>query len=141
MSVYFYSVGVDFQIKEKSKYRNWLIKVSKFEKKEIELLEINFVSENEIIRINKEYLHHNWPTDIITFDSTYLNMLRAEIFICIEVVKRNSKEYSQNNFRKELDRVIIHGLLHLLGYSDNTTQEIAVMREKENYYIPYLELI
>jgi len=120
----------------------WLLFVAKKEKFEVEIINYFFVSDNKILELNKKYLNHNYYTDIITFDDTFLNKLKGEIFICIPVVKSNSEYFCDGKFNDELNRNIIHGLLHLIGYNDSTDDEKIVMRSKEDFYlIEYEKLI
>jgi rRNA maturation RNase YbeY len=134
-SINFEPKGVDYQINNKIKLKNWLEFVGKIEKVKIERLDYFFVSENEIIDINKKFLKHNYKTDIITFNTGFLSIICGEIFICLDVVKENAFDYSKGYFDKELYRVIVHGLLHLIGYNDYTSEEIRMMREREEYHL------
>ena len=90
-----------------------------------------FCDDEEILRVNREFLGHDYYTDIITFDYTICNKAAADIYISLETVKSNSEEY-KTDFLDELKRVIVHGLLHLLGLKDKTPQERETMEEAEN---------
>ena len=100
--------------------------------------EINFIfcSDNYILDINKKYLNHNYFTDIITFDNCVNNLISGDVFISIDTVKKNSKEY-KNAFFEELNRVIIHGILHLVGFNDYTEKEQIEMTKQENKCLAY----
>jgi probable rRNA maturation factor len=114
---------------------SWLIAVAKFEKKEIKDLSYSFCSDQYLLKINQKYLKHDYYTDIITFDlSEQGKIIEGDIYISIDRVKDNSKLLNIS-YSEELDRVILHGLLHLLGYKDKTKKEKLIMREKENYYL------
>lgn len=93
-----------------------------------------FVNDDKILEINREYLGHDYFTDIITFDYCSGNVLSGDLFISVDSVKENSVEYG-TEFEDELNRVIVHGILHLIGYDDHTEEDVKVMREKENYYL------
>jgi rRNA maturation RNase YbeY len=121
------------------KYKAWLKKVVEDEGYKLGEIQYIFVTRERIVQINEDYLSHSYPTDIITFDTSYLNTISGDIFICIDVVKENSKEHSEGVFEKELNRVIVHGLLHLLGYKDNNKGNLQVMRNKEDFYLKYLD--
>ena len=95
---------------------------------------IIFCSDNYILDINRKYLGHDYFTDIITFDYCSGNVLSGDLFISVDSVKENSVEYG-TEFEYELNRVIVHGILHLIGYDDHTDEDVKVMREKENYYL------
>ena len=81
-----------------------------------------------------KYLQHDYFTDIITFDYCEKDVLSGDLFISIDSVRENALYYG-TEFADELNRVMVHGLLHLIGYDDHTEEEIAVMRQKENYYL------
>lgn len=94
-----------------------------------------FCSDKELLRINKEFLSHDFLTDIITFDfSTDRNEITAEIYISIDRVKENSRIFKVS-FRNELHRIIFHGALHLCGYMDKRKKEKIEMRSKEESYL------
>jgi rRNA maturation RNase YbeY len=95
-------------------------------------LEINFISSKAILDINKTYLNHDYTTDIITFNySNILDDIDGEIFISIEDALNNSKKYKVS-LSDELVRLVIHGILHLLGYDDLNTSEKKIMKRLEN---------
>lgn len=98
--------------------------------------EINviFCSDPYLLEINRHYLHHDYFTDIITFDYCENGVLSGDLFISVDTVKDNSEEY-QVMFHVELLRVIIHGVMHLAGYKDKTDPDAAKMRERENHYL------
>jgi probable rRNA maturation factor len=128
----------DYQFNERINTKKWLKFVADSEEKQILKLKYFFISEKRIIEINKTYLKHNYKTDILTFDYSFLSYISGEIFICIPVVKFNSNIYSEKNFEYELMRVILHGLLHLMGYKDLSENEKIVMRKAENLYLKNL---
>lgn len=128
----------EFQLVNEQKYRNWLINVALSEKKSINKLVYVFVSEERIQEINKKYLKRSYFTDIITFDSKFLDILSGEIYISIPTVKKNSITYAKGNFEIEISRILVHGLLHIIGYNDKTDVDILLMREKENFYLKQL---
>jgi probable rRNA maturation factor len=139
LSISFISQSNDYKPENLFNYRSWLKKVIGDEGYKLGEIQYIFVSVEKIIQINESYLNHYYPTDIITFDNSYLNTISGDIFICIDVVKENSYIHSNGVFINELDRVIIHGLLHLLGYQDNTSDTKKVMRNKEDFYLKYLD--
>jgi len=95
-------------------------------------LTINFISSEKIISINKEYLNHNYSTDIITFNYSGDNRnLDGEIFISCQDAQFNAKTFN-NNLREEFKRLVIHGILHLLGYEDVKEKDKKVMKRLEN---------
>lgn len=110
---------------------NWLIDC--IESKGFQIDELNFVfmSDEELLDYNKRFLNHDYYTDIITFDNTEGKSLNGDLLISIDRVFDNSKELS-NKFLDEFCRVLIHGILHMMGYGDKTKNEIILMREMED---------
>lgn len=99
---------------------------------------IIFCSDNYILDVNLKYLQHDYFTDIITFDYCENNVLSGDLFISVDSVRENSVFYN-TEFEDELNRVMVHGVLHLIGYDDHTEEDQKVMREKENYYLSLRE--
>lgn len=97
-------------------------------------ISIILVDDAEILNINNKYLKHNYYTDIITFDYTKNRTISGDLYISIERVCENAKQYN-TKVNDELNRVIIHGLLHLCGYKDKTKKQASLIRKKENYYL------
>jgi probable rRNA maturation factor len=114
--------------------------VIKRESKQVGAINIIFTSDSEILEINIKYLNHNYFTDVITFNYNESDIIIGDIFISIDRVKFNAKEYS-NPFQNELNRVIIHGVLHLIGYNDIDLETKKTMIEKENIYLKLLLFI
>jgi rRNA maturation RNase YbeY len=102
--------------------------------KKIGSISIILCSDDYLLTINKQYLQHNYYTDIITFDYVEENRISGDLFISIDRVKENAEKYNVE-VKQELFRVIFHGILHLVGYNDKTEEEQAVMRKKENLYL------
>lgn len=98
----------------------------------IETLLINFVTSEYLLKINKEFLRHNYLTDIITFDySKKKDLFDAELYISVQDASRNAKKY-HSSLEQELMRLVIHGVLHILGYDDKSPKKRAVMKALEN---------
>ena len=91
-------------------------------------------SDNYLLDINRQYLNHDYFTDVITFDYSEENVISGDIFISVDTVADNAKEYNVT-FEKELERVMVHGVLHLVGYNDKSDSEVKQMRAKENQYL------
>ncbi len=123
-----------FKVKDLRKKKLWLNNISKNEGKEIENLSFLFVDDEEMLKYNKKYLQHESYTDIITFDNSLEKRIAGDIIISLERVNDNAKFY-QVNYNYELQRVMAHGLLHLLGYNDKNKEEKKIIRKKENYYL------
>ena len=137
MPVNFFSQEIKFTLKGKTKIRQWLSAVAKKEGSSIDELSYIFCSDEYLLELNKKHLNHNTLTDIITFDNSddvTSSPISGDIFISIDRVKENAAKYSVN-FDQELRRVLVHGLLHLLGYKDKKTAEKAEMTGKEDQYL------
>ncbi|MGB9696642.1 MAG: rRNA maturation RNase YbeY [Ignavibacteria bacterium] len=113
--------------------------VSRKEKKHFVPTTIRFCDLSTIVDYNKQFLNHNYVTDIITFDYTSIGINQVDILICPEVVEGNSKRY-RTNFESEMLRVIVHGFLHLCGYDDKKNSDKKIMRERENSYLKLLDI-
>lgn len=134
MPIKFFNEEIKFNLKSKTQLKKWIsntITEEKFKTGEISYI---FTSPEEILRINKEYLKHNYFTDIITFNYCENDMINGDIYICVDTVKNNSTRFNVT-FIEELHRVMIHGILHLIGYNDKINEEKVLMREKENFYL------
>tara|TARA_B110000444_G_scaffold260108_1_gene305965 strand:+ start:921 stop:1343 length:423 start_codon:yes stop_codon:yes gene_type:complete len=126
-----------FLLKDSTSVINWLGGVSTSEGKKIGQLNYIFCDDSYLHKINLEFLKHDTYTDIITFDDSLGDELIADIYISIERVEENASIYSVS-FQNELYRVIVHGLLHLCGYTDKTDQALDQMRGKEDKYLAVL---
>lgn len=130
-SVLFFSHEIRFKLKNPRKVNSWIKRVVGKEGASIEEVNYVFCSDAYLLELNKRFLKHKTLTDIITFDNSETPLtLEGEIYISIERVKENAKKYKVS-FEDELSRVMIHGILHLLGYKDKKTSEKALMRKKE----------
>jgi len=133
--IHFFYQDVRFAFKNREALKAFLIKL--FRKEQITLASLNviFCSDDDVLEINRKYLHHNYYTDIITFPlSQKGNPVEAELYISIDRVKDNAKQ-NKSSFKNELHRVIFHGCLHLKGYNDKSSQQIKKIREREDYYL------
>ena len=99
-----------------------------------------FCTDERILEVNKQYLQHDYYTDIITFDYTENNTISGDIFISLDTVKSNSEQYQQT-YEEELHRVIIHGILHLCGINDKGEGEREIMEKAENEALECLKNI
>lgn len=130
----YFQEDIRFELKQKMQNNRWLKMVAGSEMRRLGAINIIFCSDNYILDVNMKYLQHDYFTDIITFDYCEGDVLSGDLFISIDSVRENALFYG-TEFADELNRVMVHGLLHLIGYDDHTEADIAVMRQKENYYI------
>ena len=98
--------------------------------------DVNYIlcSDAYLLDINRQYLNHDYYTDVISFDYCEENVISGDIFISVDTVADNAKEYGAT-FENELERVMIHGVLHFVGYNDKSDEESKTMRAKENQYL------
>ena len=136
----YYFQDTDFKFRDRRKTNEWLKLAAESEIRRIGNISIIFCSDNYVLDINQKYLQHDYFTDIISFDYCEGDRLSGDLFISVDSVRENSVEFG-TEFKDELNRVIIHGLLHLVGYDDHTEKDIKLMRSKENYYLSLRELL
>ena len=130
----YYREDTKFDLKGKMQNNRWLKEVAEKEGRKIGDINIIFCSDPYLLDVNKKYLGHDYYTDIITFDYCEKNILSGDLFISVDCVRDNASFYG-TEFSNELNRVMVHGVLHLIGYDDHTDEDIAVMRSKENTYL------
>ena len=136
----YYFEDTDFIFRAKTLNNRWLKLVAESEIRRIGDISIIFCSDNYILDVNQKYLSHDYFTDIITFDYCEGDKLSGDLFISVDSVRENAVEYG-TVFTEELNRVIVHGILHLIGYDDHCDEDIRQMRNKENYYLSLRELV
>jgi len=130
-TIRFFSEDISFKIDLPRKKNLWIKEVARREKKTIKEINYIYCSDKYLLQLNQGFLNHKTLTDIITFDNSEgKNGLEGEIYISIERVQENALKFN-NEFEDELHRVMIHGVLHLIGYKDKKPSEKALMRKKE----------
>lgn len=132
-SISFHFEDVEFDLPDEQVLTKWLIEVAEAEGQQLGEITYIFCSDEHLRGINVEYLDHDYYTDIITF-SYDGEAVQGDMFISSERVADNATTNGVS-FRHELCRVMVHGLLHLVGYGDKTEAEAKVMREKEDLYL------
>lgn len=130
----YFTEDIDFAFKGKSVHSAWLKAVSEEEGRRPGQISVIFCSDPYLLEINRKYLGHDYYTDIITFDYSEGDTISGDLFISVDTVRSNAEYYSAD-FKDELDRVIVHGVLHLIGYDDHTDEQTAEMRARENHYL------
>jgi len=137
-NILFFSEEINFTLRKKKLVRAWINASIELENKVAGSINYIFCSDNFLHKINVKYLNHNTLTDIVTFDnSSNDHEVSSDLFLSIDRIKENAKQYKVS-FVNELHRVMIHGILHLLGYNDKTEMEKKTMRSKEDYYLTLL---
>ncbi len=130
----YYTQDTDFVFKGKQFNNKWLRMVAESEIKRIGDISIIFCSDNYILDVNMKYLQHDYFTDVITFDYCEGDKLSGDLFISVDTVRENAKLYN-TDFNDELNRVMVHGILHLIGYDDHSQKDKQLIRKKEDYYL------
>lgn len=129
-----FNYEIDFKLESENNFSQWISDLIKEENcKEGELNYI-FCDDDYLLRINQDFLNHDTLTDIISFDYSVGNELHGDIYISVDRVRENAKDYSVS-FDEELARVMIHGVLHYCGYKDKTDDDQFIMTSKEDYYL------
>ncbi|NLD24894.1 MAG: rRNA maturation RNase YbeY [Bacteroidales bacterium] len=131
MPITFDSDNIDFPNIKKRETSAWIKKIANSYNKKIGDVGYLFCNDEKILEINRQYLDHDFYTDIISFDYSEGDIISGDIFISLDTVRSNSQKYN-TDFQEELHRVIIHGVLHLCGLDDKLEEDAIRMRESEN---------
>ncbi len=131
----FYTEACSFRLKNKTLHRKWISETIANEGFQLDELNFIFCTDEYLLEVNRNYLQHDYYTDVITFDnSEQQGSILGDIFISIDRVRDNARSLKQQS-DTELDRVMVHGTLHLLGYKDKSTKDQKLMTQKEDYYL------
>src|SRR5262245_49786005 len=130
----FFQEGIRFKLSHPRKTSRWIKSVVQLEKHEAGGVNFIFCSDPYLRKINVEYLAHNTFTDVVTFDYSEDSQIQGDIFISIDRVRENAQKF-EVELEEELHRVMVHGVLHLLGYTDKSKAAKALMRKKEDAYL------
>lgn len=130
----FHSEEIDFYLSDQSKQTSWIKEAIQKEGKICGEINYIFCSDSYLLKLNQTYLDHDTFTDIITFNYNQEEVVSGDIFISIERVEENASNLKVN-FVDELHRVMIHGILHLIGYEDKGSENQVTMRAKEDFYL------
>lgn len=132
-----FNYETNFELDNEDKLSSWIsntISDEGFKEGEINYI---FCDDAYLLNLNIEFLDHDTLTDIISFDYTMGKLISGDVYISVERVRENAKDFNVS-FENELSRVMIHGILHYCGYKDKTDSDTSEMRSKENYYISKL---
>ena len=140
MPIQFANNEITFNLKNKTKLKEWIKAVIEKEKLVAGDLSYVFVSDDELLKMNQQFLDHDTYTDIITFDYREGKTVNGEIYISIDRVKENAGKF-KTTFENELHRVMIHGVLHICGYKDKTKVAKELMRKMEDQSLKKLKII
>lgn len=131
MAISFYAEDIELPALREEAISNWIRRVAETYGKKTGDISYIFCSDEKILEVNRQYLQHDYYTDIITFDYTGGNKISGDLFISLDTVKTNSEKF-QTPYNEELHRTIIHGILHLCGINDKGPGEREIMEENEN---------
>lgn len=129
-----YNYEFEFEIEDEPYFSDWISRIIDREDHRVGDISYVFCDDSYLLDLNKRYLDHDTYTDIITFDYTEGSIISGDIFISVERIRDNAKEYGVE-FNEELIRVMAHGILHLLGYKDKSEVDSRLMRKKEEEMI------
>ncbi|MFA7471734.1 MAG: rRNA maturation RNase YbeY [Spirosomataceae bacterium] len=133
--IHYFFEDISYKIVRPIKTKRWIRSLVNAEGFELNSINFIFCSDEYLLQINREYLNHDYYTDIITFDNSESDReIEGDIFISLDRVFENARSESIQE-EEELRRVLAHGVLHLCGYDDHTDEEKSQMRSKENYYL------
>jgi probable rRNA maturation factor len=134
-NIYFFLEEVSYTLRQKRNIRTWIIQTAENEEYKIGILNYILTNDDILVQLNKEYLRHFTLTDIITFDlSESTGLLTGDIYISVDRARENAKKF-KDSLSNEIKRLMIHGVLHLMGYKDKSQTERELMRAKEEYYL------
>ena len=134
MSIQYFNEDIAFPKVKKRITSSWIKHVISIEEKRVGDISFIFCSDEYLLDVNRKFLNHDYYTDIITFDDVEGNVINGDIFISVDRVKENSIEF-ETSFDNEVHRILIHGVLHLLGYKDKAKKDKHLMTEKEDLYL------
>jgi rRNA maturation RNase YbeY len=134
MSIQYFNEDIAFPKVKKRITSSWIKQVIFLEEKRVGDISFIFCSDEYLLDVNRKYLNHDYFTDIITFDDVEGDVINGDIFISVDRVKENSNEFA-TSFDDEVHRILIHGVLHLLGYKDKAKKDKNLMTEKEDFYL------
>jgi probable rRNA maturation factor len=134
LAIFFHDEEIKSGLKKKRAIKSWFKKVLENEKRKAGRIAVVLTNDDYLREINSRYLSRNYYTDIITFDYSEGGVISGDLYISLDRVRDNSKKYGEP-FEKELLRVMIHGLLHLMGYSDRNALEKKKMSALEDQYL------
>ena len=137
MGIQYFNEDVPLPKIKKRNSIKWIRETILSEEKRVGDISFIFCSDNYLLEVNKTYLDHDYFTDIITFDYVEGTLINGDIFISVDRVLDNSVEF-KTTFEDELNRILIHGILHLLGYKDKNKKDKLLMTEKEDFYLKLL---
>lgn len=136
MPIKYYNHEITYTLRHKRKISKWIEQVVLLHKKQVGNITFVFCSDKYILEINRQFLSHDYYTDVITFDNSSEDLLEGEVYISLDTVRTNAKYYDVK-FEDEIRRVLIHSVFHLLGFNDSTDVEREIMTQQENLALDF----
>ena len=140
MPIFFHTESVQFSFNRRNLFKKWIRHIVEKHNKTSGSINIIFTSNDYLLSVNQEYLNHNYNTDVITFEYNEEKLISGDIFVSVEQVKINAESFD-TPFEDELNRVVIHGVLHLLGFKDASVDEKKEIRREEDKALALLNTV
>lgn len=134
----FYTEKIEFKLFDKKVVENWIKKAILFYEKKVGDINVIFCNDEYLLEINRQFLKHDYYTDVITFDENIGNKINGEIYISIDRAFENADELKLDR-HQEVERLIIHGILHLVGFDDHSDEERQEMHNKEDFHLSQIK--
>ncbi len=138
MAILFYVKDIKYKLSGRKKVKDWIKKVIDLHQRKTGEINIILTGDETLLELNKQFLNRNYYTDILTFDYSNGEKISGDLYISVERIEENSKKFHEKN-EKELIRVIIHGILHLIGFDDKNRKEQVIMRRMEEKCMKMIE--
>ena len=135
MNVKYFYKSTSFRLVKEKEYNHLIDNIISREGYSGGEINIIFTSDKAILNLNNKFLGRDYLTDVIVFSNSFKSTITGDVYISIDRVKDNSRKFSKGSFEKELKRIIIHGILHLIGYDDKGKEDKNIMTEKEELYL------
>ena len=134
-TIHFFKEGIHFRLQHQEQVRQWVSAVVRYHKHQLEEINFIFCGDQYLLQLNKKFLDHDYLTDVITFENSLeKKKISGDIYISYDRVTVNAKQY-RTSLKDELHRVMVHGVLHLLGYMDKSANEKALIRKAEDVWL------
>ena len=134
-TIHFFKEGIHFRLQHQEQVRQWVSAVVRYHKHRLDEINFIFCGDQYLLHLNKKFLDHDYLTDVITFENSLeKKKISGDIYISYDRVTVNAKQY-RTSLKDELHRVMVHGVLHLLGYMDKSANEKALIRKAEDVWL------
>ena len=135
MNVKYFYKDTSFRLVKEEEYNHLIDNIIHREGYKRGEISIIFTSDKAILNLNNKFLNRDYLTDVIVFSNSFKNIVTGDVYIGIERLRENSIKYSEGNLEREIKRIIIHGILHLIGYGDKSKEDKEIMTAREELYL------